>query len=66
MLSFDIGFVIGFWNLQQFIKSNIEKKIEVIIFRYCLLCCLVNKLYKNGLNESWHGFTASFSNIWNQ
>ena len=33
-LSFSIGFVIGFWNLQQFIKSNTEKRIEMIIFRY--------------------------------
>ena len=45
-LSFSIGFVIGFWNLQQFIKSNTEKKIEMIIFRYWLLWCLVNKLHK--------------------
>ena len=32
MLFFSIDFVIGFWNLQQFIKSNTEKKIETIIF----------------------------------
>ena len=37
MLSFSIGFVIGFWNLQQFIKSNTEEKVETIIFRYWLL-----------------------------
>ena len=27
-LSFSIGFVIGFWSLQQFIKSNTEKKLK--------------------------------------
>ena len=37
MLSFSISFVISFWNLQQFIKSNTEKKIEMIICRYWLL-----------------------------
>ena len=33
-LSFGIGFVIGFgfWNLQQFFKSNTQKKIETVIF----------------------------------
>ena len=52
MLCFSIGFVIGFGNLQQFIKSNTEKKIEMIILRYWLLKCLVNKLHKkNGVNE---------------
>ena len=30
MLSFSIGFFIGFWNLQQSIKSNTEKKIETL------------------------------------
>ena len=43
---FQYCFVIGFWSLQQFIKSNTEKKIETIIFRYCQLKCLVNKLHK--------------------
>ena len=37
MLSFSISFIISFWNLQQFIKSNTEKKIEIIIFRCWLL-----------------------------
>ena len=31
---FSIGFFTGFSNLQQFIKSNTEKKIETTIFRY--------------------------------
>ena len=50
-LSFSVGFVIGFWNLQLIIKSNTEKKIDMIIFRYLLYGVLWINYTKIGVNE---------------
>ena len=49
-LSFSIGFIIGFWNLQQFIKLSTEKKIELFLDIDCYGVLWINYT-KNGVNK---------------
>ena len=72
MLSFSIGFVIGFWNLQQFIKLNTGKKMKLLFLDIDCYGVLWINYAKNGVNERKHGFIANVANImkpvmlWNQ